>query len=167
MKKVFFLGIVLFFSSVALGQSRTEERTICKGTPVPQGYSIVGETSSRDCQSAWLVKRNKTPTLTNEFKSSVLPPKALEWQPFTSSKGDFSILMPGFPEGGATTVNNVSVDMYLVSVNKSAYVVISMPIETQDNQPASHDAFVKGFFDGIKNFVEAANNRNGGNENNF
>lgn len=68
MKRLFaFSTFILIFSSIAFGQSSAETRTICKESPVPEGYSIVGETQVKECaKSAWIVQRRRTPKLTND-----------------------------------------------------------------------------------------------------
>ncbi len=68
MKRLFaFSAFIFILSSVALAQSPPETKVICKDSPVPEGYVIVGETPSKDCsREAWLVQRRRTPKLTND-----------------------------------------------------------------------------------------------------
>jgi hypothetical protein len=68
MKRLFaFCAIILFSTSVVFGQSTSETKTICKDSPIPEGYSIVGETQVKECpKSAWIVQRRRTPKMTND-----------------------------------------------------------------------------------------------------
>ena len=64
--------LLLFLSSMLLAQDRN--RVVCKGSPVPEGFVISGETLSDSCNgTAWIIKRKAGPPPSIDGFNSVAP----------------------------------------------------------------------------------------------
>jgi hypothetical protein len=62
-----FSAFIFVLSTVAYGQTTSETKVICKGVPLPPGFSIVGDTQSKECPNqAWIIQRRRTPKMTND-----------------------------------------------------------------------------------------------------
>jgi len=61
MKKIIAIVALTFTLSVLSSAQTTTTKTLCKGDPVPEGYTTVGETQSGDCPNgAWVIKQRGT-----------------------------------------------------------------------------------------------------------
>ena len=61
------ITLLILFATAASAQSQKDTIKICKGVPIPEGYTIIEETTSADCQKgAYLIKKSSAESETTE-----------------------------------------------------------------------------------------------------
>ncbi|OLD25924.1 MAG: hypothetical protein AUJ04_06765 [Acidobacteria bacterium 13_1_40CM_3_55_6] len=75
--KMLLLPLICLLSTATFAQDRTQ--VVCKGSPVPEGYAISGETISDSCNgTAWIIKPKAGPRSTlDRFNSAASNPVSL------------------------------------------------------------------------------------------
>jgi hypothetical protein len=127
-------------------QTITDTQTICKGTPIPEGYSIIGETDSKRCANqAWIIRKKYNPatdSLSTEKKpapkmrqggesatSGTLDKESqkqwqalYQWQTFASPNEGISVMVPGKPFKEVHTKNDMTHTTYTVIADRIYYI---------------------------------------------
>ena len=75
--KMLLLPLICLLSTATFAQDRTQ--VVCKGSPVPEGYAISGETISDSCNgTAWIIKPKAGPrSMLDRFNSAASNPVSL------------------------------------------------------------------------------------------
>jgi hypothetical protein len=159
------------------GQTITDTQTLCKGTPIPTGYTIVGETDSKSCPNqAWIIKKKYNPAIDSLSTEKKPAPKMrqggesatsgtvdkesqkqwqslYQWQTYTSPEEGMSVMVPGKSFRELHTKNTMTHTTYTLIADKVFYIFGST-IDSR-TRSASDDAKTRKEIDAeIRDLVE-------------
>ncbi len=184
MKRLFaFSAVILGLSAVAFAQTPSDTKVICKDSPLPEGYIIVGDTQSKECsKQAWIVKR-RTPKMTNDgvvgslnrspiqsvespldklLSSNISPagndlkpakPGTSQWKKIFPPKDEFSVMLPATPEHYDGAKQGAPVDIYMSAVGNERYMLMSMKAPNEMDD-AQRQLALAGFSKGFMSSME-------------
>ncbi len=142
-------ALSLSLSFIANSQTITDTQTICKGSPIPADYSIVGETDSKNCANqAWIIRKKFNPSKDGKAMEKKPAPKMAQggesvnsnsvdkegekqwkslyqWQLFTPPTKDFSVLTPGKPFQKTSLENGSTYNFYFTLADRIVYFFAS------------------------------------------
>jgi hypothetical protein len=156
----FVLSLPLFVK----GQTITDTQTLCKGTPIPTGYSIIGETDSKNCPNqAWIIRKKYNPAIDSLSTEKKPAPKMrqggesatsgvvdkeiqkqwqslYQWQAFAPPNEGMSVMVPGKPFRQLHTKNAMTHITYTLIAEKIFYIFGSTVDGRTKGVSASEDA---------------------------
>jgi hypothetical protein len=172
-------ALILALPFLVKGQTITDTQTICKGTPIPTGYSIIGETDSKNCPNqAWIVRKKFNPAIDSLSTEKKPAPKMrqggesatsgtvdkesqkqwqslYQWQTYTSPDEGMSVMVPGKPFKELHTKNTMTHTTYTLIADKVFYIFGSTVDSRTKSVTASEDAKTRKQIDAeIRDLVE-------------
>lgn len=188
MKRLFaFTALVFILAPVVSAQISSESKVVCKDSPVPEGYVIVGETQVKECtKQAWVVQKRRTPKMTNDGvvgnlnrtqiqgmesplekllspgassndTKAAKPVPTSQWKKIFPAKDEFSVLLPTTPEHYDGEKVGAPLDIYMAAAGNDRYILMSMKAPSEMNDGQRQQA-LSGFSAGFMSSMQRHQN---------